>query len=74
MQVPPPPEPDPFEVLGLTASASEDELKKAFRALIVQYHPDKVAHLAPEFRDLAEKRTRELTAAYDLAQRRLRGD
>jgi hypothetical protein len=73
----PPPEPprvDPFEVLGLARSASEDDVKKAFRALVVQYHPDKVAHLAPEFRVLAEQKTRELTAAYEQAQKLARGE
>lgn len=74
---PPPPDPaklDPFAVLGLPRSAGEAEVKKAFRALVVQYHPDKVAHLAPEFRVLAEQKTRELTAAYEVAQRILRGE
>ncbi len=69
-----PPEPDPFAVLGLQPGAAEAEIKKAFRALIVQYHPDKVAHLAPEFRELAEQRTRALTEAYEKAQKKARGE
>jgi hypothetical protein len=71
---PPPParEPDPFALLGLADDVTEAEVVKAFRALIVQYHPDKVAHLAPEFRALAESRTRELTDAYDRARRQAR--
>jgi hypothetical protein len=78
-KAPPPPTPpapkeeDPFAVLGLKPSANEEAVRKAFRDLIVQYHPDKVAHLGPEFRDLAEKKSRELTAAYEAAQKRLRG-
>jgi hypothetical protein len=69
-----PPEPDAFAVLGVPPTADEDAVKKAFRALVVQYHPDKVAHLAPEFRALAEEKTRALTAAYEAAQRILRGE
>lgn len=68
------PPPDPFAVLGLARSVDEEGLKRGFRALIVQYHPDKVAHLAPEFRELAERKSRELTMAYDAAQRLLRGE
>ena len=34
------------------------------------YHPDKVANLAPEFRDLAEQRMKEINAAYRELSRR----
>ena len=73
-EAPEPELPDPFGTLGLRPTATEDQVVKAFRALIVQYHPDKVAHLAPEFRSLAEKRTLELTDAYDRARKQARGD
>jgi len=33
-----------------------------------QYHPDKVATLAPEFRELAERRMKEINTAYDELQ------
>jgi hypothetical protein len=71
---PVPTEPDPFEVLGLPRSASEEQVKQAFRALVVQYHPDKVAHLAPEFQELADEKTRLLTAAYQAIRRLLDGE
>lgn len=66
---PPPPAPpeveqDPWELLGIERGLPLAEAKKAFRRLITQYHPDKVAHLAPEFRELAERRTRELLEAW----------
>jgi DnaJ-domain-containing protein 1 len=70
----PAPRPDPFRVLGVTPTVDADGLKRAFRDLIVQYHPDKVAHMAAEFRELAERKSRELTVAYDAAQRILRGE
>lgn len=61
---------DPYTVLGVLPEATLAEAKRAWRALIVQYHPDKVAHLAPEFRTLAETRTREIMEAWaELAQK-----
>jgi preprotein translocase subunit Sec63 len=52
-------------MLGLERGTPLPEARRAFRALIAQYHPDKVAHLAPEFRELAEERTRQLVAAWE---------
>ena len=67
----PPPGPDPYAVLGLKRGVPLDEAKKAYRALILQYHPDKVASLAPEFKELAEKRTRELNEAFATIEKEL---
>lgn len=68
---PPPPAPpaepamvDPWQVLGVAPGTPLPVVKKAFHALIAQYHPDKVSHLALEFRELAEKRTRALLEAW----------
>lgn len=33
---------DPFEILGVDSEASEKDIKKAYRKLSLQYHPDKV--------------------------------
>jgi DnaJ like chaperone protein len=55
----------PFEVLGVTRESSKEEIKAAYHRVAQQYHPDKVATLAPEFRELAERRMKEINAAYD---------
>lgn len=62
---------DAWQMLGLERGASLEEARRAFRALVVQYHPDKVAHLAIEFRELAERRTREIMTAWEELQRAL---
>ncbi len=54
----------PYQVLGIERNASKEEVKKAYRKLVGTYHPDKVSHLGNEFRDLAEKRFREIQEAY----------
>ena len=55
---------DPHDVLGVRRGASEQEIKKAYRELVNKYHPDKVAHLGEEFRQLAESRFKEIQQAY----------
>jgi hypothetical protein len=54
-----------FAVFGLQPGAFFDEVSAAYKKLAAQNHPDKVAQMAPEFRELAERKMRELNAAYD---------
>jgi len=58
------PPPDPYAVLGLQPGASQEEIKRAYRKLALQFHPDKMAHLGEEFQALAEKRFKEIQEAY----------
>ncbi len=69
-RAPPNSMPPPWAVLGISVATPLPEAKKAFRALIAQYHPDKVAHLAPEFQELAERRTRQLLQAWEALKAR----
>jgi curved DNA-binding protein CbpA len=55
---------DYYALLELAPTASADEIKKAFRAQIAKYHPDKVQHLGQEFQEMAAERAAELTEAY----------
>jgi DnaJ like chaperone protein len=54
-----------FATLGLEKGASMDDIKKAYRKLSMQYHPDKVGHLGDEFKAVAEGKMKEINAAYD---------
>jgi DnaJ-domain-containing protein 1 len=56
--------PDPYRTLGLDRQASDEQVDRAYRRLMSQYHPDRVAQAAPELRELAERRAREINAAY----------
>jgi DnaJ-class molecular chaperone len=54
-----------MSIFGLQENVSEDEIKKRYRELMSQYHPDKVQHLGREFQQMAEEKTREIQKAYD---------
>lgn len=54
-----------LEILGLTRNSSHAELKRAYRERIRQYHPDMVAHLGTELRELAERKAKEINEAYE---------
>lgn len=55
---------DPYRVLGVSQTASEDEIKKAYRNLAKKYHPD-VNNGSPE----AEARMKEVNEAYSLVMK-----
>ena len=59
---------DAYAALGVTGSSSAAEIKRAYRKLISQNHPDKLAArgLPESMRAVAEERSREINAAYDL--------
>ena len=54
-----------YKILEVSPSASDDEIKKAFRELAKKYHPDKVAHLGEEIKKAAEVKFTTLNAAYE---------
>ena len=56
---------NPYRVFNLTSDASDAEVDQAYRRLISQYHPDKMAGVAEELREQAEKKASEINAAYD---------
>ena len=55
---------DPYAILEVDRNASPEEIKKSYRRLVAKYHPDKVAHLGDEFREMAERRFKEIQRAY----------
>ncbi|MBU0674569.1 MAG: DnaJ domain-containing protein [Proteobacteria bacterium] len=63
--------PDAYDILGLQSGASMEEVKKAYRALSMKYHPDKVNHLGSEFRTVAEEKMKEINVAYQQLKERL---
>ena len=55
---------NPYTTLEIPKNATEEQIKTAYKKLANKYHPDKVLHLGEEFRELAEKRFKEIQRAY----------
>jgi hypothetical protein len=61
---------DPYQILGLKASASKDEIRKAYREAVKLYHPDKYQSLPPKLRESSTEITKALNAAYRVLKSR----
>lgn len=65
---------DPYRILGVSPSATDEEVKSAYRELAKKYHPDKYA--GSPLADLAGEKMKEINEAYDtiMKERRSRGN
>jgi DnaJ-domain-containing protein 1 len=64
---------DPYRTLEVEPTADDATIEAAYRRLIAQYHPDRVANAADEIRELAERRARAINTAYENIRRIRRG-
>jgi DnaJ like chaperone protein len=53
-----------YNILGISRSASIEDIKKAYRTLSKKYHPDRVSHLGDEFAKLANDKFQTINKAY----------
>jgi len=51
-------------ILGLSGETSKAEIRKAYRHLVTQYHPDKVTHMGDRIREVAEEEMKKINEAY----------
>lgn len=54
-----------YHILEVSPEATDEEIKKAFRALALKHHPDRVAHLGEEFRTAAESKFQQVNEAFN---------
>ncbi len=57
---------DYYKILGVSRSASSDEIKKAYRKLALKHHPDRHSTAEPEVREAEEKTFKEVSNAYSI--------
>lgn len=62
---------DPYKVLGVSPSATDDEVKEAYRKLAKKYHPDQYAD--SPLKELADEKMKEINEAYDTITDQRRG-
>ncbi|MGB0886598.1 MAG: TerB family tellurite resistance protein [Vicingaceae bacterium] len=54
-----------YKILEIEKSATDDEVKKAYRKMAVKYHPDKVSHMGDEYKESAKQKFQKMKDAYD---------
>ena len=54
-----------YKILGVAPTATDDEVKRAYREMAKKNHPDLVSNLGDEVRQAAEKKFQEINAAYE---------
>ena len=54
---------DPYEILGVSRTSSDEDIKQAYRELAKKYHPDKYAN--SPLADTASEKMKEINNAYD---------
>ncbi|HEU0276850.1 MAG TPA: co-chaperone DjlA [Rhodanobacteraceae bacterium] len=60
--------PDPYAVLGVAHDADQRTIKRAYRKLIGEYHPDRLGNMPEDLRRRAEARASEINAAWERIQ------
>ena len=59
-----------YTILGITSSASNDEVKKAYRKMAIKFHPDKVAQMGEQYQKGAKEKFQQIQDSYEAIKKR----
>ena len=59
-----------FKVLGIEPSATDEEIKKAYRKMAIKFHPDKVAQMGEEYQKGAKEKFQMIQESYEAIKKR----
>jgi DnaJ like chaperone protein len=54
-----------YKILEVEPTATDEDVKKAYRRMAMKYHPDRVSHLGEEFRKTADEKFKKVNEAYE---------
>jgi len=71
----PPPAPsgphlNPYEILGVSPEASRQEIRTAWKARVLEYHPDRVVGLGKKLQQVAAEETLKINLAYEMIKKK----
>ena len=55
-----------YKVLGITPDVTDEEVRKAYRKMVIQHHPDKVSNLGEDVKEAATKKLQEINKAKEM--------
>ena len=58
-----------YELLEIQRSATDEEVKKAYKKMAIKYHPDKVEYLGEDFKKAANEKFQKLNSAYEVIKK-----
>lgn len=59
-----------YKILGIEATATDEEVKKAYRKMAIAFHPDKVAQMGEEYQKGAKEKFQQIQDAYEAIKKR----
>ena len=54
-----------YKILEIERTATDEEVKKAYRKMAMKYHPDKVSHLGEDYKKAADEKFKKVNQAYE---------